>query len=813
MRTHTSTRLFLTVFSLIFCLSLAAQNKTLYNEGFTTTSVNGQLQETQAKSVNNTVLMTQDFSSTQFPPPGWTMTIVAGTLGWSRGVGPQTFITFNPTGTTAANGYAFVNSDGNGGSGGTEHTILRTPAINCAGQSYVWLKFNNLFYQYGSSTGNVQVSNNGTSWTTVHSSHTGLAQNVATPNPQFVDVNISAYAANQATVYVRFVWTGAYDYYWFVDDVEIYAKTPYDVTIESAENPNEYSVVPKPHYNMNAIPLSATARNVGGAAVSGVKVKFNVYDGNTGNLMHTAQSTPSGPIAANSTVVCTAPAYPITNDTAYYINEYIVSMTQQDGNTSNDTLYRYFWISDTIYGRDDAFYTATLDGSLGIGTGGEAIMGQHFRLRTPDKLSNVRFYVTGPAIGDTTTMYLYSTLPDGTPNALLAQSAPYKFVSDSGQWVVLTFQAGTLSLDTGTYYIGLKNHVAGANIGLGYTNNNYMPGKAWVKVNANPWQKTEDLGFACAYLIRPSFVCAGFMPSVQPVGQVAMCQGGQVQLTASAGTAYLWSPGGQTTQSINVSTPGSYTVSVSNSYGCGALTDTVHVFEMPNPVVNLGPDDTVCASVILNAGGPFASYSWAGGSSTTQYLNVTTTGNYIVVVTDSLGCVGMDSIHITIEPVPTLNLGPDVTICTYETLVLDAGQGFTSYLWSNQATSQTVNLSGSTLGIGTYTFFVEATAPNTCIVTDTIVVTVDGCVGMNEVDDAKMRVYPNPAGDYIFIQIPQNINGLLSIKDVLGRTLKTLDISQGFNSQINVSNLSHGVYIIELTTTDKTELIKLFINR
>ena len=100
------------------------------------------------KGTNNIILLSEDFSSTTFPPPGWVVDIVTGTLGWSRGVGPQTYAAFNPNGTTAANGYAFVDSDGNNGVGGPEHTTLRTPAINCMGHSHVWLRFNNYFYQF-----------------------------------------------------------------------------------------------------------------------------------------------------------------------------------------------------------------------------------------------------------------------------------------------------------------------------------------------------------------------------------------------------------------------------------------------------------------------------------------------------------------------------------------------------------------------------------------------------------------------------------------------------------------------------------------
>ena len=56
-------------------------------------------------------------------------------------------------------------------------------------------------------------------------------------------------------------------------------------------------------------------------------------------------------------------------------------------------------------------------------------------------------------------------------------------------------------------------------------------------------------------------------PTITTGGPTTFCAGGSVTLTSSAGTSYLWS-NGETTQSINVATSGSYTVQVTNASGC-----------------------------------------------------------------------------------------------------------------------------------------------------------------------------------------------------------------------------------------------------
>ncbi|MBL0071268.1 MAG: hypothetical protein IPP34_05375 [Bacteroidetes bacterium] len=57
------------------------------------------------------------------------------------------------------------------------------------------------------------------------------------------------------------------------------------------------------------------------------------------------------------------------------------------------------------------------------------------------------------------------------------------------------------------------------------------------------------------------------VPTITPSGSVDLCTGGSVTLTASAGSAYNWS-NGATSQSIVVSTAGSYVVTVDDGAGC-----------------------------------------------------------------------------------------------------------------------------------------------------------------------------------------------------------------------------------------------------
>lgn len=59
-------------------------------------------------------------------------------------------------------------------------------------------------------------------------------------------------------------------------------------------------------------------------------------------------------------------------------------------------------------------------------------------------------------------------------------------------------------------------------------------------------------------------------PTISTSGSTTFCQGGSVTLTSSAASGYSWSPGGQTTQSITVTSAGTYRVTVTNAGGCTA---------------------------------------------------------------------------------------------------------------------------------------------------------------------------------------------------------------------------------------------------
>jgi len=203
-------------------------------------------------------------------------------------------------------------------------------------------------------------------------------------------------------------------------------------------------------------------------------------------------------------------------------------------------------------------------------------------------------------------------------------------------------------------------------------------------------------------------------PVVNLGNDTSICSGNNITLNAgNPGDTYQWSTGA-TTQTITANTTGNYSVIVSAGSCIGG--DTIHIAVVNPPVVNLGNDTSVCSGqqVTLNAGNPGDTYQWSTGA-TTQTITTTNAGTYWVHVSNA-GCVSTDSLTITVVNNPTVNIGPDSTICIGMTVTLNAGNAGYNYLWNTGATTQSINVNTA----GNYWVYVNI---GTCAGSDTVHIT------------------------------------------------------------------------------------------
>ncbi len=174
---------------------------------------------------------------------------------------------------------------------------------------------------------------------------------------------------------------------------------------------------------------------------------------------------------------------------------------------------------------------------------------------------------------------------------------------------------------------------------------------------------------------------------------------------------------------------------------------------------------------------------------------------------------------IIVLPSPLVNLGPDITLKVNGSIQLNAGTGFSSYLWSTGANTQTIIVDTTGIGIGAITIWIKVTDANGCEGSDTILVTFIDDSGVADLKKATtILIRPNP-NDGKFELI---LNGFpvgdyhVQIFGREGYLVRELILPINDSKPIVSFNLPHlpdGLYLLKLTGSQGTVTKKLVISR
>lgn len=339
--------------------------------------------------------------------------------------------------------------------------------------------------------------------------------------------------------------------------------------------------------------------------------------------------------------------------------------------------------------------------------------------------------------------------------------------------------------------------------GLGSASLNAPAGYSSYSWNTGASSSSIPVSTAGLYWVTAASSCGGLQDTfkvtliapdtlhVRKDTSVCASVGSIVISTPSGYTSWLWNTG-STSFSITASSTGTYWVRAVNNNTCNILIDTFHTTFKPMPVVFLGKDTSICQgdNITLRSPQPgTATYQWNTGSTDSSII-ASPGKTYSLTVTQN-GCSGSASINIATLYQPTLNLGPDTTLCSGELLNLPIAAGNGNLIWSDGSMGPSFTASVT----GTY----WATLTNPCgSVSDTVHLVYDFC-------DLWFPSAFTPNGDGIN-DIIRVVGSLREYKDFsLGifnrwgqRVFYTQDIYQGWDGKFNGVRQEIGTYFYQI---------------
>lgn len=193
-------------------------------------------------------------------------------------------------------------------------------------------------------------------------------------------------------------------------------------------------------------------------------------------------------------------------------------------------------------------------------------------------------------------------------------------------------------------------------------------------------------------------------PTVSLSGlQSSYCADAQSVTLTGTPSGGSFSGSGISGSQFNPSTAGVGTHIITYSYddgnGCiGQDQQSVIVQALPSPTISGNPSFCQGTNTTLDAGSGYTSYLWSPGGTTSQTVVANNAQTYTVQVTDNNGCLGSSSVSVIEDTNPTPSISGSLSFCPGSSTTLDAGNGYTSYLWSagNQTTpSISINTAGA----------------------------------------------------------------------------------------------------------------------
>lgn len=305
----------------------------------------------------------------------------------------------------------------------------------------------------------------------------------------------------------------------------------------------------------------------------------------------------------------------------------------------------------------------------------------------------------------------------------------------------------------------------------------------------------------------------------------------------------LWNPNAQNPNTRKLRGSTLFNLIVTDDNGCISLTDNVTI-SVSGGALALSPvalPDVICFGdstqlSALPSGGNNSTYNylWKLGEeeiSTAPEIIVSpqTTTTYTILLDDTFNQVERE-VTVHVNPLPVVDLlKPEyilengiIQLCVYDTLMLDAGNAGSDFLWNDGASEQYHMALTSGISFDFQEFSVQVTDANTgCVNRDTISImfTFTACsYGLEELlPQDLMKIFPNPAHHSVTVSLDGAAdNYLVTFTDLSGRALFEHKINKEITGVLNTSfdlkPYQTGTYLVKITSSRGTLVKKLIIN-
>ncbi|MDC0100630.1 T9SS type A sorting domain-containing protein [Crocinitomicaceae bacterium] len=218
---------------------------------------------------------------------------------------------------------------------------------------------------------------------------------------------------------------------------------------------------------------------------------------------------------------------------------------------------------------------------------------------------------------------------------------------------------------------------------------------------------------------------------------ISNINGLDIGMPPSLNTSYSWTPSIGLNNS-NISSPlatpnnsDTYVLLVTNDInGCSSTDNIAITVDNTLPIVNAGSDQSICIgeSIILNGSGQgnvawSPSFNLSSASVLDPLSNPNTSTLYTLSITASNGCQNSDEIIITVNQIPEIDLGSNISICQGDSVEMNISTSGNQIIWTGIGINETGN---------SITFL-----PNT---SDYLVATISDALGCSNSDSVFITI-------------------------------------------------------------------------